>query len=459
MQLFKGEQTMSYTPLTDGERAAMLSAIGVVSVDQLFADVPELHRYPAIDLAPPKSELTVMRELRALSEMNANLEHGVSFLGAGAYQHYIPSVVDHILLRSEFYTAYTPYQPEVSQGTLQAIFEYQSLICELTGMEVANASHYDGATALAEGVLMAYHVLRGKRRKALLSPAIHPEYRQVVRTYVQGMDIELVGGRGVGGDVETLRDAIDDDTFCVVVQNPNFFGELESVQALRALAGAAHDKKALLIVAGYPIALALVQPPGAYGADIALGEAQPLGNALNFGGPYLGYFACRQQHVRRMAGRLVGQTVDVDGKPGFVLTLSTREQHIRRERATSNICTNQSLCALASAVYMSTMGRRGLRQVAEQCYHKAHYLAAAIDGLDGYSLLTQKRFFNEFVIECPKPVREINAALLKHNLIGGLDLGRFYEGMENNMLLCATEIHTREMLDAFVNVIGKEEIE
>ena len=444
---------MSYTSLTGGERADMLSAIGISSVDQLFTDVPERHRYPPINLPPPKSELEVMRDLRALSEMNAELEHCVSFLGAGAYQHAIPSVVNHVLLRSEFYTAYTPYQPEVSQGTLQAIFEYQSMICALTGMEVANASHYDGATALAEGVLMAYQVLRGKRRKAVLSPAIHPEYLEVVRTYIQGMDIDLVSGQGMGTGAQALQEQIDDDTFCVVVQNPNLYGELESVRALQALADAAHVKKALLIVVSYPIALAMIQPPGAYGADIVLGEAQPLGNALNFGGPYLGYFACREEHVRKMAGRLVGQTVDVDGKRGFVLTLSTREQHIKRERATSNICTNQSLCALASAVYMSAMGSQGLRQVAKQCYHKAHYLAGEIDKLDGFRLLTEKPFFNEFVVGCPKPVQEINATLLSQNIIGGLDLGRFYEGMENRMLLCATEIHTREMLDAFVRAL------
>ncbi len=447
---------MSYIPLTDDERAGMLSAIGISSVQELFADVPERHRYPSIDLPPPQSEMQVMRSLRALSEMNTDLDHHISFLGAGAYPHYVPSIVNHILLRSEFYTAYTPYQPEISQGTLQAIFEYQSMICALTGMEVANASHYDGATALAEGVLMAYNVSRGKRRKALLSPTIHPEYRQVVRTYVQGMDIEIAGDQSLDNDLDALQAMIDDDTCCVAVQNPNFFGELAGISALQALADAAHARKALLIVVGYPIALGLIAPPGSFGADIALGEAQPLGNALNFGGPYLGYFACRQKHVRKMAGRLVGQTVDVDGKRGFVLTLSTREQHIKRERATSNICTNQSLCALASAVYMSTLGRSGLREVAEQCYHKAHYLAAKIDQLNGYRLITQKPFFNEFMIDCPKPVSAINQSLQQHNIIGGLDLSQFYNTERNKMLLCATEIHSKEMLDALVYALGKE---
>jgi glycine dehydrogenase subunit 1 len=444
---------MSYLPLTDAGREEMLSAIGVPSVDDLFVDVPETHRYPNIDLPPPLSELEVLRELRHFSEWNADLEHHVSFLGAGAYQHFIPSVVNHITSRSEFYTAYTPYQPEVSQGTLQATFEYQSMICALTGLEVANASHYDGATALAESVLMAYNVLRGKRRKALLSPAIHPEYRAVVRTYVQGMPVEVLGDEALENDVEALKAMIDDDTFCVAVQNPNFFGELESVQALHDLASAAHAARALLIVVGYPIALALFQPPGAYGADIAVGEAQPLGNALNYGGPYIGYFACRRKHVHKMAGRLVGQTVDVDGRRGYVLTLSAREQHIRRERATSNICTNQALCALASAAYMSALGRAGLRQVAELCYHKAHYLAAEIDKLEGYDLVTAKPFFNEFVIRCPRPVAEINAALLERKIVGGFDLSQVYPGMEDRMLLCATEVHSREMLDGLIRAL------
>lgn len=445
---------MSYVPLTDAERQEMLDAIGVSSIDALFCDVPPEHRYPTLPLPAPLSEMEVLSELKRISEQNSDLEHTLSFLGAGAYQHFVPAVVDHCLSRSEFYTAYTPYQPEVSQGTLQAIFEYQSLICALTGMEVTNASHYDGATALAEGVLMAYNVRRGKRQRVLLSPTIHPEYRAVVRTYVQGMPIEVTGDDDLDA-ASMLAEQIDEDTFAVAVQNPSFFGELASPEHLRALAEAAHAKRALLIVVGYPIALGLIQPPGAYGVDIAVGEAQPLGVGLNYGGPYLGYFACRQEHVHKMAGRLVGQTVDVEGKRGYVLTLSAREQHIRRERATSNICTNQSLCALASAVYLSTLGRSGLRQVAELCYHKAHYLAAQIDELAGYELVTTRRFFNEFVIRCPKPVREINAQLLESDIIGGVDLSRFYPGMENRMLVCATEVHSRVMLDKLVGTLEK----
>jgi glycine dehydrogenase subunit 1 len=438
--------------LTDAERQEMLDAIGVSSVAELFGDVPPEHRYPTLPLPAPLSEMEVMRELAALSERNRDLDHTLSFLGAGAYPHFVPSVVEQITSRSEFYTAYTPYQPEVSQGTLQAIFEYQSLICALTEMEVANASHYDGATALAEGVLMAYNVLRGKRPKALLSPTIHPEYREVVRTYTQGMPIKVAGDEALE-DVASLIDRIDDDTFCVAVQNPDFFGTLADPAQLRALAEAVHAQRALLIVVGYPIALALIQPPGAYGADIAVGEAQPLGVGLNYGGPYLGYFCCRQKHVHKMAGRLVGQTVDVEGKHGYVLTLSAREQHIRRERATSNICTNQSLCALASAVYLSTMGRAGLRRVAELCHHKAHYLAAQIDALAGYELATTSAFFNEFVIRCPKPAQAINAHLLAHDIVGGLDLARFYPGKDDQMLLCATEVHDRQALDRLVHAL------
>jgi glycine dehydrogenase subunit 1 len=327
------------------------------------------------------------------------------------------------------------------------------MICALTGLEAANASHYDGATALAEGVLMAYNVLRGKRQVALLSPTIHPEYRDVVRTYVQGMPIQIRGDGALENDLDALKEMIDQDTFCVAVQNPDFFGDLESVQALRDLADATHAARALLIVVGYPIALALLQPPGAYGADIAVGEAQPLGNALNYGGPYIGYFACRRKHVHKMAGRLVGQTVDVDGRRGFVLTLAAREQHIRRERATSNICTNQALCALASAVYMSALGRAGLRKVAELCYHKAHYLAAEIGGLHDYQLITSRPFFNEFVVRCPRPVAEINAALLERGIIGGFDLGQAYPELGDHMLLCATEVHSREMLDRMVRAL------
>jgi glycine dehydrogenase subunit 1 len=444
---------MTYVPLTDAGREQMLARIGVPSIDALFANVPKQHRYPNIELPHPLSEMEVLRELRELSECNLDLQHTVSFLGAGAYQHYVPSVVNHIISRSEFYTAYTPYQAEVSQGTLQATFEYQSMICALTGLEVANASHYDGATALAEGVMMAYNVRRGKRQKAILSPRIHPEYREVVRTYTQGIQVQVQGDEAVDAGLDELISQIDDDTCCVALQQPDFLGELEAIERLNALANAVHAHGALLIVVAYPIALALLQPPGAYGADIAVGEAQPLGVGLNYGGPYIGYFACRKTHVHKMAGRLVGETVDMEGRRGYVLTLSAREQHIRRERATSNICTNQALCALASGVYMSALGPGGLRAVAELCYHKAHYLASRIDVLEDYELATRSPFFNEFAIRCPRSASEINAALLKAGIVGGFDLAHFDPRREREMLLCATEVHSREMLDHLVDAL------
>ncbi|GAF98990.1 unnamed protein product, partial [marine sediment metagenome] len=286
------------------------------------------------------SEMEIMAEVQAISEENLDTGHFSCFLGAGAYDHYVPRIVDHVISRSEFYTAYTPYQPEISQGTLQSIFEYQSMICALTGMEVANASHYDGATSTAEAVIMALNVHRGRRKKVLVSPAVHPEYRSVVRTYTQGMGLEIAGDGDPTATLDDLTNLLDNDTTCLIVQSPNFYGEIED---LEGLAGKVHAVKALLVVVADPISLGLLRPPGDYGADIVVGEGQALGNGLNYGGPYLGFFACRQKHVRKLAGRLAGQTVDTEGKRGFVLTLATREQHIRRERATSNICTNQAL--------------------------------------------------------------------------------------------------------------------
>ena len=335
---------MSYVPHTDADRTDMLAAIGVEQVEDLFHDVPAACRFPALDLPEPLSEMELMAELQAISEENLDASHFSSFLGAGAYNHYVPRIVDQIINRSEFYTAYTPYQPEISQGTLQSIFEYQSMICALTGMEVANASHYDGATSTAEAVIMALNIHRGRRKRVVLSPMVHPEYRAVVRTYTQGMGLEIVGDEDGSTDLDRLRALVDDNTACLVVQSPNFLGQIED---LEGLTDKVHAVKARLVVVTDPVSLGLLRPPGELGADIVVGEGQALGNGLNFGGPYLGIFACRQKDVRKMAGRLVGQTVDAEGKPGFVLTLATREQHIRRERATSNICTNQALCALA----------------------------------------------------------------------------------------------------------------
>jgi glycine dehydrogenase subunit 1 len=436
---------MSYVPHTDADRAEMLAAIGVERIEDLFHDVPAARRFPELDLPEPLSEMEIMAELQAMSEENFDTGHFSCFLGAGAYNHYVPRVVDHIISRSEFYTAYTPYQPEISQGTLQSIFEYQSMICALTGMEVANASHYDGATSTAEAVIMAVNVSRGKRKRVILSPALHPEYRAVVRTYTQGMGLEIVGDGDLTVGLEELAAMLDSDTACLVVQYPNFFGEIED---LAGLADKAHAAGAMLIVAADPISLGMLKSPGDYGADIVVGEGQSLGNGLNFGGPYLGYFACREKDVRKMAGRLVGQTVDAEGKRGFVLTLSTREQHIRREKATSNICTNQALNALAAAAHLAALGKTGLRTLAELCYHKAHYAANRIAGVDGYEIVGDRPFLKEFAVRCPAPVKDINHVLLDDwGIIGGYDLGRDYPHLQNHMLVCVTEVISRQEID------------
>ncbi len=361
----------------------------------------------------------------------------------------MPSVVNHILLRGEFFTAYTPYQPEISQGTLQAVFEYQSMMCALTGMDAANASHYDGATSLAEAVTVAMEVTGGKRKKVILSPFIHPHYREVVRTYHQGRDVKLGGDKG-RADISDLIDMLDDNTAMLAIQYPNFFGQIDD---LKTLADRVHEAGALLVFVANPMALGLLKSPGELGADIVVGEGQPLGVPLSFGGPYLGYFAIRQKYVRKMAGRIIGETVDSDGERAFVMTLRPREQDIRREKASSNICTNQGLMALAACVYMSLMGKSGMRQVAELCYHKAHYAADQIDTLDGFTVDRTKPFFNEFVVQCPRPVDEINAALAEAGIIGGYDLEQHYSHLQNHMLLAVTEVNTRAEIDALIDAL------
>ncbi|HEY68847.1 MAG: aminomethyl-transferring glycine dehydrogenase subunit GcvPA [Chloroflexi bacterium] len=442
---------MTYIPHTDSDRQAMLAEIGVPSLEALFEDVPAHARFPELNLPPALSEMEARWELEMLAEANFTTADGPCFLGAGAYRHFVPAVVDAVLRRGEFYTAYTPYQPEVSQGTLQAIFEYQTMICDLTGMEVSNASHYDGATATAEAVITAINVHRRKRRKVVVSPWVHPEYRAVVRTYTQGMGLAVVGDENGGS--AGLTDYLDRDTACLIVQYPDFLGRIED---LSNLAKAAHAVGALLIVVTDPIALGLLKPPGEFGADIVVGEGQGMGAGLNFGGPYLGFFAIRKKYVRKMSGRLVGQTVDAEGKRGFVLTLSTREQHIRREKATSNICTNQGLVALAAAVYMAALGRTGLRRVAELCYHKAHYAQQRIAEINGFFALDDKPFFKEFAVRCPRPVAEINEYLLNEwGIIGGYDLGRDYPHLKDCALLCVTEMNSREEIDALVEALGE----
>jgi glycine dehydrogenase subunit 1 len=446
-----------YTSITPAERAEMLQAIGVESVEALFADVPAGFRFPRLDLPAPLSEPALMRELHNLSNANANAQTHNCFLGTGAYNHFVPTAIDQILRRSEFYTAYTPYQPEVSQGTLQAIFEYQTLICSLTGMEVANASHYDGGTAIAEAAMMALNVVRN-RRKIVVARSVHPQYRAVLRTYLQALDITIVGDEQPASNDQSpdaaLRyalDQVDDTTAALIVQSPDFLGRLHD---LRKIADQVHAAGALLAVHFDPIALGLFQTPGEVDADIATTEGQPLGLGLNFGGPYLGIFTCKQKYVHKIAGRIVGVTRDVDGQLAYVLTLRAREQDIRRERATSNICTNQGLMALASTVYLSLLGKQGLRRVAELCYHRAHYAAAQIGRLPGFQVDDTSPFFKEFVVQCPRPVATINAALRERGIIGGYDLSGDEPTLGDAMLLCVTEMNSKAEIDALVAALA-----
>ena len=440
-----------YIPHTPAEREEMLGAIGVGSLEDLFLAVPAAHRFPGLQLPPALTEMEALAEMQELAYANSNTRELISFLGAGAYNHYIPAAVDSILRRGEFYTAYTPYQPELAQGTLQAIFDYQSLVAALTGMDVSNASHYDGATAVAEAVSMAYANFRGKRTGVVLSPSLHPHYRQTVHTYNHGSNM-ILSGEDISLDSgpQALVPLIDTNTALVVVQYPDFFGRIYDYTAL---ADAAHQAGALFAVSANPLSLGLLKAPGEFGADIVTGEGQSLGIPLSFGGPYLGLFATRKEFVRKMAGRLVGETVDTHGQRAYVLTLTAREQHIRREKATSNICTNQGLIALASAVYMSLLGKHGLRQVAELCYHKAHYAARQVGKVRGYKLWSNTPFFNEFVVRCPKPVDEINEHLLDHGVLGGYDLGKDYPSLENHMLIAVTEMNSKAEIDLLVGIL------
>ena len=400
---------MTYIPISPNERDAMLNTVGVKSLDDLFDAVPKKHRFPELDLPPALTEMEAASLLNEMATTNENVrDHLVCFLGAGAYNHYIPSVVDHMLRRGEFYTAYTPYQPEISQGTLQAIFEYQSLMTHLTGMEVSNASHYDGATAAAEAVNLAYAQFRGKRKKIVLSPSLHPQYREVIRTYTQGLELDNVGD-GESADLEAgpeaLTSLVDTNTMLVIVQYPDFFGRIHDYTKLIE---DAHAKGALVCIVANPTALIMLKTPAEMGADIVVGEAQPFGIPLWFGGPYLGFFTTKKSYIHKMARRLIGETVDNRGQRSYVLTLTAREQHIKRERATSNICSNQGLLALASAVYMSTLGKTGLQQVANLCYQKAHYAAAELSKIDGFGLCFNDPFFHEFALCCPRPASEVN---------------------------------------------------
>jgi glycine dehydrogenase subunit 1 len=428
-----------YIPNTDEDRRLMLDAIGAASVDELFADVPGKFRIAGLDLSPALSEFDLGREMSDLAHKNVVAGNGTaSFLGGGAYRHFIPSTVGHIVGRAEYYTAYTPYQPEISQGTLQTMFELQSMTCELMGMDVANAGMYDGASALAEASLMACRVT-GRNRIAV-HDSVNPDWLDVIRTYAFGPELAV----DLAGD-----GAVTEEHACLAVQQPAFLGHLEDVWEMGSAAKAAG---ALFIVAADPISLGMLMPPGEYGADIAVAEGQSLGWPVNFGGPWLGLFTCREEYIRQMPGRIVGRTTDMDGRTGYVLTLQTREQHIRRERATSNICTSQQLVGLAATVYLTTVGKEGLREIAESCYHKAHYAAGLIGAIPGFAVEASRPFFKEFVATCPVPVDQVNRALSARDIIGGVDVSK--DGAPR-MLICVTEVNTRDEIERLRDVLAE----
>ncbi len=446
-----------YVPHTQAEREAMLSSIGVTSMEELFSAVPADLRFPELRLTEAMTEPEILSMLTELDHANLSAAEVPCFLGAGAYRHYVPAVLDNLTARGDFYTAYTPYQAEISQGTLQGIYEFQSLIARLTGMDAANASHYDGATACAEAGILAYHHFRGKRKKIVVSAGLHPHYHMTMRTYLQDFDgVTVVMPRQdvfEGANAASFLEAIDDNTSLVLAAYPDFFG---TVTDLTAIAEAAHAKGALFAVCVNPIALGLLKTPGEMGADIVVGEGQPLGLGLNYGGPYLGLFAVKSALIRKMSGRIVGETIDDRGQRAYVLTLTAREQHIRRDKATSNICSNQGLNALRAAIYLSELGASGLREVAKQCYDKAHYAAKKLGKIRGFKVLNEKPFFHEFVLHCPKPVEEINQHLLDHDIIGGYDLSGVTLDLGNAMLVAVTETTSKRDIDDLCAALAEE---
>ncbi len=442
-----------YIPNTDKQREDMLKEIGYTSIEELFGDIPEGVRLTGeLAVDGPMAEMELLHHMRKIASSNKHANEYACFLGAGAYDHYIPSAIDHIISRAEFYTSYTPYQPEISQGTLRAIFEYQTMICELTGMDVSNASLYDGATAVAESLLMACQATR--RNKVIVARSLHPEYRATAATYAKFQDIAMIEAGYKDGmiDLEALEEALNDEVAAVIVQSPNFFGIIEDIEPIARLA---HENKSLLIVCADPISLAILKSPGEAGADIVVGEGQSLGNPLSFGGPYLGFFATTRKLMRRMPGRVVGETVDRDGNRGFVLTLQTREQHIRREKATSNICTNQALNALIATVYLSLMGKEGLKEVASQSLQKSHYLYDRLIDTGLFTPIFSGPFFKEFALRSTIPIQKLNAHLLDKGIIGGYSLEGTYPELDGGWLLAVTEKRTREEMDALVEGVGE----
>ena len=441
-----------YIPNTEEDQKEMLKEIGAESIEALFCAIPQNLRLKTdLNLPSSLSEMELVNELKGLSKKNAHLDEYVSFLGAGSYDHFIPALVDHLSGRSEFYTSYTPYQAEASQGMLQATYEYQSLICQLFQMDICNASLYEGATALTEAAILAHKV--NHRKKVLVVKSVHPESRQVLTTYIEktlGLSVIEIDYQNGVTDLTKLKEKISKDTSCVIVQNPNFFGCLEKVKKIEEIT---HQAGSLYIVSVDPISLGLLVPPGEYNADMAVGEGQALGNELNFGGPYLGIFTCKKKFLRKIPGRIVGETTDKEGKRGFVLTLQTREQHIRRERATSNICTNQALNALRAAIYLSALGEKGLAKVAELCLQKSHYAARRICQIPGFEPTFTTPFFKEFVVRCPIPTDKINKLLWDNKILGGFELSRLYPQLENSLLFCVTEKRTRGDIDRLIRLL------
>lgn len=440
-----------YLPMTPQDEKAMLDTIGIQSIDELFADIPEKVRFKGeYNIKPAKSESSLTKELSQLAAKNADSNTYASFLGAGVYDHYKPIIVDHVISRSEFYTAYTPYQPEISQGELQAIFEFQTMISELTGMEIANSSMYDGGTSLAEaGMLAAGHT---RRKKILVSRAVHPESRDVVRSYALGQSIavEEIPLKDGHTDLDALKEMIDDNTAAVMIQYPNFFGQVENLKEIEPIV---HEAGALFTVSSNPLALGALTPPGKLGADITVGDAQPFGIPEAFGGPHCGYFAVTKALMRKVPGRLVGETTDEDGRRGFVLTLQAREQHIRRDKATSNICSNQALNALAASVAMTALGKEGTKEMAIQNITKTYYMKQQLIAA-GFEIAFEGAHFNEIVVKTGAPVKQLNASLLQKGMIGGYDLGLSYEEFDGHMLIAVTEQRTKEEIDAFVQEMG-----
>ncbi|HEY7782582.1 MAG TPA: aminomethyl-transferring glycine dehydrogenase subunit GcvPA [Ktedonobacterales bacterium] len=443
---------MTYVPNTTAEQSEMLRAVGARSIEDLLAPIPKAVRLPrALKLPAALSEPDLKRLMTGMAELNADLDHYASFLGAGSYDHVVPSVVPHLAKRSEFYTSYTPYQPEVSQGMLQVIYEFQTLVCQITGMDVANASLYDGSTAVVEGALLA--VGPGGRGEVVVSRALDPQYRATLRTYAhaRGFTLREVGLADGVTSLDDLESALGQETRAVIVQQPNFFGALEDVRAIERLT---HTTKALFIVAiTEPASLGVLAPPGSYGADLVAAEGQSLGNPIGFGGPALGLLASRTDYVRRLPGRLVGRTVDEAGETGYVLTLQTREQHIRRERATSNICTNQALLALFTTIYLAALGKRGFHDVGALCLRKAHYAQSRISAVPGFAPLFARPFFDEFAVRTPLPAEQVNAQLREQGIIGGYELGRDYPELGEALLFCVTEARTRDDIDNLVSAL------